>query len=167
MQKTIKIGDKDVTLDNSIVWAIIYRNQFGTDIVPSLMPAIAACFDVMSGLFNTGEDMTKEIDVSEILRKVDGDYFLEAISHISGVELVDIIHLTWALAKTADEKTPEPEKWAREIGDFPLDIIGPALFDLVIKGVVSSKNLRRLEILKRKLRPLNSTTSSSQQPKED
>ena len=164
MQKTIKIGNKDVTLDNNIVWAIHYRNQFGTDIVPSLMPLVAACFDVVSGLFNAEDikDMNGQIDVAELLKKVDGDYFVEAISHASGFELVDVIHLTWALAKTADESIPEPEKWARDLGEFPLDVIGPALYDLIIKGVISSKNRKRLKNLKANLQPLHLTTSSSQ-----
>ncbi len=167
MQKTIKIGSKEVTLDNNIYWSLIYRNQFGTDIVSTLMPAVAACFDVISGMLNTGEDMTKEIDVSELLQKIDGDYFINAISHIGAFELVDIIHITWALAKTADDSIPEPDKWARELGDFPLDDVMPVLFDLIFKGVISSKNRERLEDLKKRIQPLTLTPSSSQQPKED
>ena len=166
MQKTIKVGDKELTLDNNIVWALNYRNQFGHDIIPSLMPMVAAMFDVISGMVNSGEDLKDEVDVYELMKKFDGEYFMDAMAHIGAFELVDIINLTWALAKTADEKTPEPEKWARDLGDFPLDIIGPAVFDLIVKGVVSTKNLKRLKNLKGKLQPLISMTSSSQQQSE-
>ena len=168
MIKTIKIGDKSVTLDNSIVWALKYRNQFNKDIVPTIMPALAATLDVISGVLNNGEDINGQIDVNKILKAVDGDYFLNAVIHIGEFEFTDFVHIVWALAKTADESIPEPEKWLREFDSFPVDIIAPAVFDLIVKGVVSSKNLKRLSDLRKRVQPLsNSTTSSSQQQSED
>ena len=167
MEKIVKVGKKSVRLDNNITWALIYKNQFGKDIVPTLMPAIAAAFDVISGLFNTGEDMNGKIDIYDVLKKVDGTYFLDAVIHLGGLELEDMIDLTWALAKTADDDIPEPFTWAKELGDFPLDEIAPAVFSLIAKGVVSSKNLKRLKDLKTKLQPSSSTTSFSPQQSED
>ena len=167
MVKTIKIGNQSVALDNNIVWALNYRNQFGKDIIPTLMPAMAALLDVISGVVKSGETVDGSLDMNKVLKTVDGDYFMDAMVHLSGLELNDFIELTWSLAKTADESVPEPEKWLRQFDSFPLDVIGPEVFTLIAKGVISSKNLKRLESLKKSLRPSTSTTSSSQQPKED
>ena len=168
MIKTIKIGDKDVTLDNNIVWAMNYRNQFGKDIIPTLMPVAAALIDVITGVFKSGGTEDGSLDVGKVFKTVDEDFFTDAIIHLSGLELNDFLELTWALAKTADPSIPEPEKWLRQFDTFPLDEVGPAVFDMVISGIVSSKNLARLEDLKKTLQPKSdSTTSSSQQPSED
>ena len=167
MQKTIKIGKKSVKLDNNIVWTLIYKSQFGKDIVPILMPAIAALLDVVSGVMKSGETPDGQIDIKKMLQTIDGDYLTDAIVHLSGLEFTDFIEITWALAKTADDTIPEPETWLREFDSFPVDVIGPTVFDLITKGVVSSKNLKRLEDLKGKLQPEStSTISSLQQPKE-
>lgn len=167
MQKTIKIGKKDVTLDNNIVWTLRYKSQFGKDIVPILMPAMAAILDVVSGVVKSGQTPDGKIDIKDVLKTVDGEYFTNAIIHLSGLEFTDFLEITWALAKTADDKIPEPEKWYAEFDSFPVDVVGPAVFELIAKGVISSKNLKRLENLKKTLQPEStSTTSSSQRQKE-
>lgn len=163
MIKTIKIGNKSVKLDNNIVWALKYRNQFGKDIIPTLMPAIAASFDVISGVLNNAEDASGQIDLNKILKTVDGEYFLNAVIHLGELEFNDFVGIIWALAKTADDNIPEPERWLRQFDVFPIDEIAPAVVSLIVKGVVSGKNLKRLNDLKKKVQPLsNSTTSSSQ-----
>lgn len=171
MEKTIKIGNKSIRLCNDIVWALNYRDQFGQDIVPTLMPALAAGIDILSGIAKTGA-IGGDIYADEILKKMDGDDLMNAIVHLGGLELTDLINITWALAKTADESIPEPRTWAKELGVFPIDEVAPAVIDLVAKGVVSSKNLKRLKDLKAKLRALqpkksSSTTSSSAPQSED
>ena len=50
MIKTLKIEGKEVRLDNNIDWAMIYRDQFGTDIIPALMPLFASAMDIFSEL---------------------------------------------------------------------------------------------------------------------
>lgn len=172
MEKTIQLGDKSVRLSNDILWALNYRDQFGKDIIPTLMPAMAAAVDLLSGMLNIDGVADGDIDVNKVLKEIDGNTVIDAMAHLSGLELVDLIEITWALAKTADDDIPEPRTWAKEIGDsFYVDEIAPVVFELIAKGVVSSKNLKRLEALKRKMRRLqpksNSTTSYSQQTKED
>lgn len=168
MEKTIKIGSKEVRLCNDIVWALNYRDQFGQDIIPTLMPMLAALVDMLSGLVRTGM-VGKEVHAEEILKKMDGDDITNAVVHLGGVELTDLINITWALAKTADEDIPEPREWLKQFDSFPVDEVAPAVFDLMAKGVISTKNLKRLESLKDNLKNLQpiSTTSSSQQPSED
>lgn len=152
MERTIKIGDNEVRLNNNIGWAIAYRDQFGRDIIPALMPMLAGALDIVSGLINeTGK--TENVELGDILKLVDGDTFLDALFHLGGLELVDFINVTWSLAKCADEDIPEPKIWVRQFDSFPVDVIAPEVFDLMLRGVVSSKNLARLESIKAAIQP--------------
>lgn len=167
MEKTIKIGKKNVRLNNNISWAIVYRDQFGRDIIPALMPLLASALDIISGLINeTGK--TEDIELADLAKLADGDALLNAVIHLGGFEFTDLICITWALAKCADEDIPAPREWIAQFDSFPIDVIAPEVFTLIFKGVVSSKNLKRLEDLKMRIQPTSiSTQSSSPDSKED
>ena len=167
MEKTIKIGKKSVRLNNNISWAIVYRDQFGRDIIPALMPLLASALDIISGLINeTGK--TEDIELADLAKLADGDALLNAVIHLGGFEFTDLICITWALAKCADEDIPAPREWIAQFDSFPIDVIAPEVFTLIFKGVVSSKNLKRLEDLKKRIQPtLISTQSSSPDSNED
>lgn len=167
MEKTIKIGKKSVRLNNNISWAIVYRDQFGRDIIPALMPLLASALDIISGLINeTGK--TENIELADLAKLADGDALLNAVIHLGGFEFTDLICITWALAKCADEDIPAPREWIAQFDSFPIDVIAPEVFTLIFKGVVSSKNLKRLEDLKKRIQPTSiSTQSSSPDSKED
>lgn len=163
MERTIKIGDKDVRLNNNIGWAIAYRDQFGRDIIPALMPMLAGALDVVSGIVNeTGK--TENIDTSDLLKVLDGDAFLDAVFHLGALEFVDFINMVWALAKCADDDIPEPKVWVKQFEVFPLDKIVPVVAELVLAGVMSSKNLERLKNAKKTLQPKKSASTTSSSP---
>lgn len=169
MIRTIEIGNKEVRLSNNIGWTMIYKDQFGHDIVSSLTPMLAAGLDLVSG-FLSDVDTSKPIDAVDLLKKIDGDVLIDAMAHLAGVELVDLINITWAMAKAMDEDIPEPKRWVRDFDEFPVDIIAPEVAKLAFKGMVSTKNLKRLMSLKEKVKtiqPLTSTPSSSQESSED
>lgn len=167
MEKTIKIGKKSVKLNNNISWAIVYRDQFGRDIIPTLMPLLASVLDVVSGLINeTGK--TDEIDLTDLAALADGEALINAAIHFSGFEFTDLINITWSLAKCADDSIPDPREWLSQFDTFPVDVVAPEVFGLIFRGVVSSKNLKRLEDLKKRIQPSSiSTPSSSPDSKED
>ena len=155
MEKTINIGNKEVRLNNNIGWAIDYRDQFGQDIIPTLLPMVAAALDLIKGLLEEMEDTTN-LEWQDVLKTVDGDTLLDALVHLGGLEFKDFINVTWAMAKCADETIPEPRTWVRQFETFPLDEIAPAVFELIYKGVISSKNVTRLKNLKTvNLQPAN------------
>ena len=163
MIRTIEIGNKEVRLSNNIGWTMIYRDQFGHDIVSSLTPMLAAGLDLIS-VFLSDVDTSKPIDAVDLLKKIDGDVLIDAMAHLSGVEIVDLINITWAMAKAMDDDIPEPKRWVRDFEEFPIDVIAPEIAKLAFKGMVSTKNLKRLMSLKEKIRtiqPLTSTQSSS------
>lgn len=167
MEKTIKIGKKSVRLNNNVSWAIVYRDQFGRDIIPTIMPLFASALDIISGIINeTGK--TDDIELTDLAKLADGDSLLNAAIHLGGFEFTDLICITWALAKCADEDIPEPREWIEQFETFPVDVVAPEVFSLIFKGVVSSKNLKRLEDLKKRIQPTSiSTQSSSPDSKED
>lgn len=161
MESTIKIGEKDVRLSNNFSWAIIYRDQFGHDIISTLMPMMAAAIDVASGILSEASTDGK-IDVADILRTLDGDKFLDAVIHLSGFEAVEFLYITWAMAKAADEDLPDPMTWVKGFDDFPLDIIVPEVFTMALKGVASSKNLTRLKNLAGQIKVIQPGSTSIQ-----
>ena len=167
MEKTIKIGKKSVKLNNNVSWAIVYRDQFGRDIIPTIMPLFASALDIISGIINeTGK--TDDIELTDLAKLADGDSLLNAAIHLGGFEFTDLICITWALAKCADEDIPAPREWIEQFETFPVDVVAPEVFSLIFKGVVSSKNLKRLEDLKKRIQPKSiSTQSSSPDSKED
>ena len=146
MEKTINIGTKDVRLNNNIGWTIDYRDQFGQDIIPTLMPMLAAALDLIKGLLEEAEN-TENIEWKDILKTIDGDTLLDALIHLGGLEFRDFINITWAMAKCADDTIPEPRTWVKQFEVFPVDEIAPVIFELIYKGVVSSKNLTWANIL--------------------
>ena len=72
MEKIIKIGKKSVKLNNRVSWAIVYRDQFGRDIIPTIMPLFASALDIISGIINeTGK--TDDIELTDLAKLADGD----------------------------------------------------------------------------------------------
>ena len=166
MIKTVKVDSKTtIKLSNNIGWMLAYRDQFGRDIVPVLTPVLAAVLDVAVEVNKVAQG--QNVAPATLMQSMDTDTLRDAIFEMSGLEFVDFINIVWAMAKAADEDIDDPREWVKQFDSFPLDVIGPEVFTLIAKGVVSSKNLKRLESLKKSLRPSTSTTSSSQQPKED
>ena len=153
MEKTVQIGNKEVRLNNNIGWAIDYRDQFGQDIIPTLLPMVAAALDLIKGLLEEVED-TNNLEWRDILKLIDGDTLFDALIHLGGLEFRDFINITWAMAKCADDSIPEPRTWVKEFEVFPVDELAPTVFDLIFKGVVSSKNLMRLKDVRKNLQPM-------------
>jgi len=168
MEKIIKIGKQEVRLNNNVAWTMEYRDQFGKDIVPALMPIVAALMEGVSAIVS--ESGKAEISVSDIAEAVQGRA-MEVLLPMFQVEFVDIIiNVTWAMAKAADENIEPPKRWVRQFEEFPLDVIVPAVYELVLKGFLSSKNLKRLKKISgslKNLQPSHSTTSSSPDSNED
>lgn len=164
MVKTIRIGEKEVTLNNNIGWAMIYREQFGHDIIPTLMPLLASFLDILGGLLD--EVKGNNIQVKDFVKVLNSDKLFDAVIHASGLEFVELINITWSLAKCHDDSITEPNRWIREFEEFPVDIVAPEVFKMIASGVVSSKNLERvLGMIPQN--PSTQTQSSLQVSKED
>ncbi len=166
MEKVIKIGKQEVKLSNNVAWTMEYRDQFGKDILPVIMPFMASMIEGVSAIVSDAGEITMQ-NIAEALEGRSMDVLLPLFQ----AEFVDlVVNVTWAMAKAADENIEPPKRWVRQFDEFPLDVVGPEVFDMALKGFVSSKNLKRLktagESLKN-LQPSLSTTSSSQDSNED
>jgi len=165
MEKVIKIGKQEVRLNNNVAWTMEYRDQFGKDIVPALMPILSSLIEGMATL--VAETGSAEINLADIAEAVQGRA-MEILLPLFQVEFVDvIINVTWAMAKAADEDIEPPKRWVRQFDEFPLDVIIPAVYDLVIKGFVSSKNLKRLKKLGADLKNLQPESRSMKSSSQD
>ena len=167
MEKIIKIGKQEVRLNNNVAWTMEYRDQFGKDIVPALMPILASLMEgVASAIAEAGDEGITTDALADAVQGRTMDILLPMFQ----VEFVDvIINVTWAMAKAADEDIEPPKRWVRQFEEFPLDVIVPAVYELVLKGFVSSKNLKRLKKIGASLKDLQPsllTTSSSQDSNE-
>lgn len=170
MEKVIKIGKKEVRLNNNVAWTMEYRDQFGKDILPAVMPLLSSMIEGVSAVVaesTEGDKITAE-SIAEALQGRTFDFMLPMYQ----AEFVDlVVNVTWAMAKAADENIDPPKKWIRQFDSFPLDVVGPIIFDMVLKGFVSSKNLKRLKKIGESLKTLQpnslSTTSSSPDSSED
>lgn len=167
MEKTIKIGKQEVRLNNNVAWTMEYRDQFNKDILPAIMPIVASMSEGISSVLSEAGD---ELTTQTIAEAIQGRS-MEILLPMFQAEFVElVINVTWAMAKAANEDIEPPKRWVRQFEEFPLDIVAPAVFDLVLKGFVSSKNLKRLKKLGadlKNLQPSQSATSSSQELNED
>lgn len=152
MIKTVKFGKNQILMDNNVGWTMVYRDQFGQDIIPSLMPLLAGVVEMVSGIIETAGDK-KEFSMETIAELSESGKLEEAIIKAASAEFVDFINITWALAKNADDSIPEPREWVKQFDEFPVDVIGPEVFKLVFKGMVSSKNLKRMDAMIKSVHP--------------
>ena len=169
MEKIIKIGKQSVKLSNNVAWTMEYRDQFGKDPLEALMPLVTSLIEATTSIINES-GQTGEIGMTGIASALEGRAF-DITLPLMQLGFVDtVINVTWSMAKAADEGIAPPKQWVRQFDDFPLDVIVPAVGEMMLKGFSSSKNLKRLKSLVASIKtnqPSTSTPSSSQDSKED
>lgn len=158
MEKIITIDGKDVKLNNNGAWAMEYQDQFGKDILPVLLPLVAS---IAEGIAAVLADTKDDLSAKAIAEAIQGQT-MEILAPIYQTEVVDLVYnVTWALAKNADPDIPEPKRWIRQFDNFPLDVIVPEVYGMIMQGFTSSKNWTRLEKIKsdlvKTLQPLQLT----------
>lgn len=142
MIKTVKINkEQELTLSNNLAWATIYKDQFGHDIIPDIMPLMSAAIRLI-------KEMAAYTDMNEIVKNTDFETIQETLIELCAFQFTDVLNLVWAFNKAYDENIDPPEKWVRQFNEFPLDVIVPAMFELLTKGLISSKNLKSLRAKK-------------------
>lgn len=168
MEKVINIGNKSVTLSNCVAWTMEYRDQFGKDPLEALMPLVTSFIEAATSIVNES-GLNGELNLTDISSALEGRAF-DITLPLMQLGFVDtVVNVTWAMAKAANEGIAPPKQWVRQFDEFPLDVIVPALSELMLKGFSSSKNLNRLRSLAENIKmtqPSHSTPSSSQDSSE-
>lgn len=126
MEKVIKIGSNEVRLSNNVAWVMEYRDQFGKDILPAIMPLITT---VSEGISTVLSEAGTDITIESLSEAINGRA-MDVLLPLYQAEFVDlVINVAWAMAKAADEDIDPPKKWVRQFDTFPLDVVGPAILN--------------------------------------
>lgn len=118
MEKIIKIGEKDVRLKANAMQAIIYRREFGRDIM-----------EVQGSL----------ISMVDIDSKGKTSVNLAGVKGIDGVGIVQII---WTMAKAADDTIPPLEQWLEQFDTFPIMDIFMDSYELILANFISASRIK-------------------------
>lgn len=143
MEKIIEISGVPVKLSNNVGWTIEYRDQFGKDVLETMMPVITTTVETAAAIINEN-GRADNIKLTDITAAIEGRA-MDLMLPLSQLGFVDtVVNIVWAMAKWADESIDPPKKWLRQFDDFPVDEIAPEIWQLASAGLASSKNRSRL-----------------------
>lgn len=129
MKTKISKGCKpEFEINTSNRWAYIYRDYFGHDIMPDLVPMVDTVLSVLIAAFNN-ED-------------VDEDKIQDALY---GIEYTTTLDVIWALAKNADDEIPEPPEWYDSFEKFEDAEVIPEVMQKLIGRMIGTKKLKLLQ----------------------
>lgn len=157
MIKRLEIEGKPVELNSSAGWLYVYRNQFGRDILPDVMPMIESFLTLAIDVMKSNGD--GELDIDTMIQFADEDRLDDIFARFAGMETITLLGIFWALAKNANKSIKQPEEFFNDFEILPLDEIIPEVFHLIIESSLSSKNSKSLldQLTSKKLSQLIST----------
>lgn len=157
MVKTIRINkDQSIELNSSMGWLYSYREQFGHDILPDLMPMIESLLGLSVKV------MQKTDGAKGVIDAIDDEVLTDFVISISGAETLTLLSIIWAMAKNANPAIAAPEEYFDQFETFPLDKVVPAAARMILDSSVSSKNAKRLLTILKGIQS-RSTRSPSQE----
>ena len=163
MEKTNKLDSKtSIRVSNNIEWALIYKDQFGRDVLPMLIPVANTFIELaVSVMKSTGGKALDMKNAGETIKDLDISDIQSALYSLAGLEFTDILNIAWAMAKAADDTIEEPRVWVRSLTSFPVDAVVPVIFDMNLQFLTTTKNYKRLQAAVEALKPKNSTSTES------
>lgn len=141
MIKAIEFEGQKVELNTSAGWLFVYRNRFGHDIFPDLMPIIESVVGAIATMLENGE---AEVTPDSMKKLMNDDTITDAFIKLAGMEITTVYQVLWAMAYNADKSIGGPEDFFNSFEKFPLDVVIPELFTAIVESSVSSKNGERL-----------------------
>lgn len=162
MEKTIKLGKRSLKLTSRVKWMVIYKNQFGRDIFPTLVPVANTVVELVVALakMTGGKPLTKD-GVYEMIQKIDVEDIQSAIFSLAGLEVTDAFAITWCMAKAANEDIEAYDEFVDGLDAFPVDEIVPAIISMNVQALTSTKNFKRLQAAVEALKPNLLTSTES------
>lgn len=133
MIKEIKV-DKDhkFKINTAFGWLYKYREHFGEDILPELVPMLDAALGVAANVFDEND-----ADLRDVVA--------EAMGAFAGTEATTVTNIIWALAKNADPEIPDAAEWYNGFDRFPVDEIAPAVFWTLAETYMTTKKFKSLK----------------------
>lgn len=170
MIKEFNLEGKRIEVNASLGWLYEFRDRFGHDILPVLMPAVESVLAAIAGVLeDTGRplaDSKGEINAEVLAAAFNNESLVDAFIKLSGMEVKTVTDIFWALAKNADDSIPGPKEFLNSFEVFPMDQILPGMLSVIVESSVSSKKAKRLltqiETATNKTRSI-STSSPSQE----
>ena len=150
MIETIMIEGKAVEIDSASGWTYCYREQFGHDILPDMLPIARSIAVAAEGLLKELPDNALENgeisgkNIKGILKNIDGYFLQDALDEIAGLEITTIQNIFWALAKNANTGLEQPRRFFNQFEVFPYEEVLPRVLVAIIKSSSSSKNSQSL-----------------------
>lgn len=161
MEKTIKAGKKSYKLTNKVKWMQVYKNEFGRDIMPMLIPVANAFLEIaVSVMKATGGKSLDMSKAGEVMKDIDIADIQSSMYSLAGLEFTDLLAITWSMARTMDDEIADFDTWVDEFVDdfFPVDEIAPTIIEINAKALMSSKNYSRLRKAVESLKPMTRST---------
>lgn len=118
MEKTIPIGGQDVRFKTNGIALLIYKSQFGRDLIP---------------------DILKLVDASKLGDLQNGDATRVDISSFDISTLYDIC---WVFAKIADASIPPVLEWAGRFDAFPIIDVFKEIIPLLMECISCSAEVK-------------------------
>lgn len=163
MIREIRIEDRTVEINSSAGWLYEYRNRFGHDILPDIMPIIES---VLAAGVSLLQESGGEVNEKTIMDAMNNDALVDAFIKVSGMEFLTIFNIFWAMAYNANDRIPGPKEYFNTFDRFPLDEVTPALLYAITDSSISSKNSERLLNKIKELSPSDLIQSRSQESRE-
>ena len=118
MEKVIKIGEKDVRLKANAMQAIIYRREFGRDIM-----------EVQGSIMK----------MMKLDKSGNATFNLDGIGNLDSVGIVQVI---WTMAKAADASVPPLEQWLEQFDAFPIMDVFAEAYELILANFISTTKIK-------------------------
>lgn len=125
MEKTITIDGKAVRLKATASFAVRYKQEFGTDVLLTITP-------FLNGIIKA---ITEKQKTEEAIQTV--------LENTEGFEIVDLYKIVYILAKTADKEIGDLNTWLDGFDTFPLNEVLPAVADVLIPSLFSTKEIKK------------------------
>lgn len=136
-------------INTSYGWLYIYKEHFGEDILPEIVPLMESAIGIAADIFENND----AVDARDVISEIAGT--------IAGTEATTLTNVIWALAKNANDDLPNARKWYNSFETFPMDKVIPEAFWALCESTVSQKKVKSLKEQIKKFRITTETPSAS------
>ena len=116
MIREIRIEDRTVEINSSAGWLYEYRNRFGHDILPDIMPIIES---VLAAGVSLLQESGGEVNEKTIMDAMNNDALVDAFIKVSGMEFLTIFNIFLGYGVQRERQDPGTEGILQHIRPVP------------------------------------------------